>query len=83
MMGIELVADKESKAQFDVDVGSATRVAEKCQQKGLIVRPIGNILVISPPLTFSRGDVDTLIGILGESIDEVTIDLRKEGRFAA
>lgn len=75
MMGVELVADKDTKAEFDVDVGSAMRVAQKCQEKGLIVRPIGNILVISPPLTFERRDVDELVTTLGEGLKEVADEL--------
>ncbi len=72
MLGVELVRDRATKQGFAPTDGAAHRVFEACRQRGVIIRPIGNMIVVSPPLTFSEQDVDTVITALEEAIAEVT-----------
>ncbi len=71
MAGIELVSDRATKQGFDAEVGAAHKVFEAARRRGVIVRPIGNIIVLSPPLTFGRAEVDAVIDVLHESLEEV------------
>ncbi len=79
MMGLEFVHDKNSKAVFAEDVKVGNRVAEAAQSRGLIVRPLGNMTVMSPPLILSETQIDEIADILRQSICSVIEDLKKEG----
>ena len=79
MMCVENVADKETKELFDGDVAIGDRIAKHAQARGLIVRPIGHLNVMSPPLILNRGQIDSLVGILRESIEATQDDLVREG----
>jgi putrescine---pyruvate transaminase len=72
MLGIELVSDRTTKAGFAPKIGSANEVFKAARNRGAIVRPIGDTIVVSPPLIFSREDIDELVMILDDSIREVT-----------
>jgi adenosylmethionine-8-amino-7-oxononanoate aminotransferase len=68
MLGIDLVEDKTTKAPI---TGNATgAIFKSCIERGVIVRPVGSRIVISPPLILSTKDCDTIISALSESITE-------------
>ena len=52
-------------------------VARKAQEKGLVARPLGHILILSPPLILSEEQIARIGDILRESITEVMHDLSK------
>jgi adenosylmethionine-8-amino-7-oxononanoate aminotransferase len=83
MQGVELVSDKETKAGFDADIGSATRVYKKCLEKGVMVRPIGDLLVFSPPLIVTEENCREMVDALKASIEETKVELVSEGLLAA
>ena len=78
MMCVENVADKESKALFGPEVEIGERIARHCHDRGLIIRPIGHLNVLSPPLVMSRGQIDDLVAILRASIEATIDDLVRE-----
>ena len=43
-------------------------MANEADQLGLIVRPMDNLNVMSPPLVITRDDVDTIVAKLGDAI---------------
>ena len=71
MLGVEYVQDKSTKTPFDPSLNLTKKIYLKCKNKGLIIRPIGNVTVLSPPLTLDKAAIDTTVGILKESIVEV------------
>jgi putrescine aminotransferase len=72
MLGVELVADRAGKRSFAPQIGAAQKVADACRERGVIVRPVGNVVVLSPPLIFTQADVDLLIGTLDAALAAVT-----------
>ena len=78
MLCVENVKDKKTKELFDADVNIGKRIAVHCQSRGVIVRPIGHLNVLSPPLTLSRDEIDILVGTLRESIEATMDDLARE-----
>ena len=46
-------------------------IDEACHDRGLIVRPLINMCVFSPPLVITRAQVDDLFDILEQSIEAV------------
>ncbi len=79
MLCMELVKSKESKELFDDSVNIGNRVAEHAQARGLIIRPVGHFNVMSPPLTFTKENIDEVMIILNESISATEKDLIDEG----
>ena len=79
MLCVENVANKETKALLPDEVNIGQRIADRCEEMGLIVRPIAHLNVISPPLTLTHGQVDELVEKLGKAIVATTDDLVREG----
>ena len=67
MLGIELVEDKISKTPLQV----AHRIYQRCLHYGVIVRPIGHVVVISPPLIMKKIEIDQLLKAVELSIRDV------------
>ena len=78
MLGIECVADKESKALIPAEANIGSRIAQAAETRGLIVRPLGHIIILSPPLILTCEEIDQLVHKLRESIIEVTDTLVRE-----
>jgi adenosylmethionine-8-amino-7-oxononanoate aminotransferase len=72
MVGIELVADKTSKRPFEPKEKIGHRVILEARRRGLIIRPLGNIIVLMPPLSISTGEIERLCHITFASIRAVT-----------
>lgn len=71
LMGIELVADRETRAPLAEDVHIADRLNERFKKYGLILRMSGNIIGIGPPICITQGEVDEIVHALDVSLWEV------------
>jgi adenosylmethionine-8-amino-7-oxononanoate aminotransferase len=58
-------ADSDEEADYDF----ADKIDRHCQRLGLIVRPIYNICVMSPPLIITREQIDDMVAILRQGIE--------------
>jgi adenosylmethionine-8-amino-7-oxononanoate aminotransferase len=83
MMCVENVADQTTGELFSEEVDIGRRISRHCEGLGLIVRPIGPLNVISPPLILTKAQVDELAGLLRQGIEATMVDLRKEGLLRA
>lgn len=72
MMGIELVRDKASKEEYHWNERVGVRVTMRAREKGLLTRPLGNVIVFMPPLASSEEELREMLSIIGESIREIT-----------
>jgi adenosylmethionine-8-amino-7-oxononanoate aminotransferase len=81
MMGVESVKDPETKEVFPKETMIGTRIAKKCQEAGVLVRPVGNFNVISPPLILTQNQIDELVEALRKGIEAVVEDLKKQGEI--
>jgi putrescine---pyruvate transaminase len=79
MMCVVNVQDKASKAFFPAEVNIGKRISNHAEKLGLLVRPIGDLNIMSPPLTMSRNDVDFIVTTLRSAIELTLDDLRSEG----
>ncbi|MEM9581501.1 MAG: aminotransferase class III-fold pyridoxal phosphate-dependent enzyme [Pseudomonadota bacterium] len=75
MMGIEFVKDRATKESHSDEAEVGLKVAQACQRRGLIARPLGNVLILSPTLIMDEAMIDEIEGILRESIEEVAAGL--------
>lgn len=79
MACVECVADRESNDPLKLDKDVGNRIDAHCHELGLLVRPLINMCVMSPPLVITRDQIDDMVGILREGISRTMDDLRKEG----
>ena len=68
--------------RFVQSVHVGDRVADACEKRGLIVRPIAHLNVLSPPLVLSVEQIDWMVDTLREGIIEVQADLIAEGLWS-
>ncbi len=68
---IELVKDRERKTPFDASYRYGYQIYKKALQKGLLLRPLGDILYFNPPLIMTRDDMKKAIKICTSCIKEV------------
>ena len=82
LMGcIECVESKTTKKAFDENLDVGKRVDNKCQEKGLILRPLWHLCVFSPPIIITRSEVDDMVGIMDEAIREVADEMIRDGSW--
>jgi adenosylmethionine---8-amino-7-oxononanoate aminotransferase len=68
MAGIELVADKASKRSFETTRRIGARLCQGMRSQGVMLRPLGDVIVIMPPLAISKAELEELLGVVGEAI---------------
>ncbi|MBN2654840.1 MAG: adenosylmethionine--8-amino-7-oxononanoate transaminase [Nitrospirae bacterium] len=66
--GIELVKDKKTKESFPWEDAIGWKVAHKLREQGIIMRPLGNVLVVMPPLSILIDDLKYLLDSLKKTI---------------
>jgi 4-aminobutyrate---pyruvate transaminase len=73
--GIELVADKKTKAPFDAKRGVGAYCSTRCEANGLIARNVGDTVAFCPPLVIDESQVhelfDKFATALGETLEWV------------
>ncbi|NLX60229.1 MAG: adenosylmethionine--8-amino-7-oxononanoate transaminase [Phycisphaerae bacterium] len=72
MVGIELVAEKTTKEPYAYERAIGDKVCAAVRSKGVILRPLGDVVVLMPPLSMSDDEIDLLVGAAAEAIREVT-----------
>jgi adenosylmethionine-8-amino-7-oxononanoate aminotransferase len=78
-IGIELVADRDSKEPFDASLQLHQRVRERTFENGLICYPTGgNVdgvrgdqIILAPPYNATRAELDEIVEKLARSLTEV------------
>jgi adenosylmethionine---8-amino-7-oxononanoate aminotransferase len=73
MAGIELVQDRTTKTPFPLAARIGHKVAMEARHRGLLLRPIGNVLILVPPLSTSHTELTSMVEILKEAIEVVTL----------
>jgi len=72
MVGIELVADKKGKTPYPLEMRIGRQVCQAAKSNGVLLRPLGNVIVLMPPLSISMRDLKRLVAVVGNSIRTVT-----------
>jgi putrescine aminotransferase len=61
MGGLEIVADKVSRERFPKDMGAGGICRDFCFANGLVMRPVGDTMIVSPPLVMEHAHIDELV----------------------
>ncbi|MFH1383556.1 MAG: adenosylmethionine--8-amino-7-oxononanoate transaminase [Candidatus Omnitrophota bacterium] len=72
MVGIELVQNKTTKEAYAPGEKIGIKVIKEAQREGVIIRPLGNVIVLMPPLSISHDVLSRLIDVVYNSIRVVT-----------
>ncbi len=72
MIGVELVADRATRAEYPYGDRIGHQVCLAIRKKGIILRPLGNVIVLMPPLSLTVAEAERLGTALHQAIDEVT-----------
>ncbi len=84
MAAIELSPDKANRAAFAGDAGAAGFICrEICFANGLVMRSVGDAMIISPPLVINKSEIDELMELAVKSLDQTAKALTQEGLLKA
>jgi adenosylmethionine---8-amino-7-oxononanoate aminotransferase len=83
MVGIELVRDRDTREEYPFAARAGHRACLEARAQGAILRPLGNVVVLMPPLAMSEGQLAELAGIALAAIDRATARLDRELAAAA
>ncbi len=72
MVGLELVKDRTTREPYSLTDRVGHRVAMEARRRGLLIRPLGNVVVLMPPLVTKLNELTRMVSILHESIRTVT-----------
>ncbi|MBF0495521.1 MAG: adenosylmethionine--8-amino-7-oxononanoate transaminase [Deltaproteobacteria bacterium] len=72
MAGIELAKDAGRDEPYDPSLRMGHRVIMACRQHGVIIRPLGDTIVLMPPLSSTAEEIDHLLKAVEAGISEVT-----------
>ncbi len=72
MVGIELVEDKKSLKAYAPEKRIGHKVILEARKKGVMIRPLGDVIVLMPPLTITREELKQLVDVAHDSIRQIT-----------
>ncbi|MBR9883944.1 MAG: aminotransferase class III-fold pyridoxal phosphate-dependent enzyme [Oceanospirillales bacterium] len=67
MIALDLVADKKTRQPVNPQLGYANRVAEYAKKAGVLVRPVGTKIILSPPLTLTLEEASSIVSALDQA----------------
>ncbi len=82
MGGVQLVKDKAKGTPFaaEVDIGMVCR--GHCFANGLIMRAVGDRMIIAPPLVMTRAQIDEMMVLIHRCLDLTLADAQRDGWLA-
>ena len=72
MVGIELAEDKKSRRGYPSEKRMGHKVILEARKRGVMIRPLGDIIILMPPLTMSEEELKTILDVVHESIRHIT-----------
>ncbi len=74
MVGIELVRDKVTKEPYPWEEAIGIQVILEARKQGVIIRPLGNVIILMPPLCISENELERLVQVTAKSIHTICGD---------
>jgi adenosylmethionine-8-amino-7-oxononanoate aminotransferase len=72
MVGVELMRDPHRRESYAPAERVGQRVILAARRRGVVLRPLGDVLVLMPPLSITADEIATLVTVAAESIAEIT-----------
>ncbi len=71
MIGIELVEDRDLRKPYEIETRMGAQVTQHVRKYGLILRPLGDVIVVMPPLCINSNQILDLVSITARGIIEI------------
>ena len=68
---IELVKNKNTKEPLESNLRIGYQIYKKALQKGVLLRPLGNVIYFNPPLIIEKEDMDFVVKVAYECLNEI------------
>jgi len=68
MVGIELVADRKKKSPFPTEAKIGFKIVLEARKRGVIIRPLGDVMVLMPPLSITKQELRRLTQVVFDSM---------------
>jgi putrescine aminotransferase len=78
---VQMVKDKSNATPFDPDHGVGMICRAHCFANGLVMRAVGDRMIIAPPLVITRAEIDELVGKARKCLDLTLADVKARGWF--
>lgn len=75
MIGIELTEDRAMRQAYHPDLRMGAQVTQDVRKHGVILRPLGDVVVLMPPLSITADQIRHLVSATARSIQDVCADL--------
>ncbi len=72
MVGIELMRDPDKKIPYDPAEKVGIQVIQEARKHGVLIRPLGGIIILMPPLSITQDELTRLLDVTGNAIQTVT-----------
>jgi putrescine aminotransferase len=80
--GMVLIKNKATRTMFDPDLSVGMRCRAHCFKSGLIMRAVGDRMIISPPLIMTRAQIDEMMALIRGCLDATLAELQEAGHCA-
>jgi len=80
--GLMLVKDKATRTLFDPALAVGMRCRAHCFRNGLIMRAVGDRMIVAPPLVMTRAQIDEMMALIRRCLDATLDELNGIGRPA-
>jgi len=71
MAGIEIVKDRKTRESFSPAEKVGQRIVRKVREQGILLRPLGDVVVLMPPLSSTEAEIERLVRAVDGAIREV------------
>jgi putrescine aminotransferase len=79
--GLVLVQDKATRQHFPEEWAVGMMCRAHCFGNGLVMRAVGDRMIIAPPLTMTRAQIDEMSVLIRKALDLTLAELRAQGKF--
>jgi len=79
--GLVLAKDKATRTPFPSELGVGMICRRHCFGNGLIMRAVGDRMIIAPPLTMTHAQIDEMIALIRLALDKTLTELQQRGEF--
>ncbi len=69
--GVEMVSDPETREGFDAKDRVSQQVVQVAQDEGVFLRPLGDVIVLMPPLSITEDEIDTIVDTVELAMEKV------------
>lgn len=79
--GLMLYRDKTTRRTFDESLGVGYLCRDHCFAQGVVMRAVGDRMIIAPPLVMTHEDIDEMLRRIRRALDATAAALKQRGQF--